>query len=108
MTLLLLQTIGLFHQDPRQRASSSIYHGMLVLVRSLFVVLYEKLTFSKMVRQNRLIERTATWEPRAFPTNGPGDLDATWRDWAMHEALKRYLIVSCLKASAHNDPHMCL
>jgi len=37
MTLLLLQTIGLFHQDPQQRASSNIYHGMLVLVRSLFV-----------------------------------------------------------------------
>jgi len=101
MTLLLLQTIGLFHQDPQQRASSNIYHGMLVLVRPLFVVLYEKLTFRKMVRQNRLIERTATWEPRAFPTNGPGDLDATWRDWAMHEALKRMV---CLVYS-HDQAH---
>ena len=48
MTLILLQTIGLFHQDPQQRASSNIYHGMLVLVTSLFMfmVLYEKLTVS--------------------------------------------------------------
>ncbi|KAH9164294.1 hypothetical protein EDB89DRAFT_2017852, partial [Lactarius sanguifluus] len=44
VTLILLQTIGLFHQDPQQRASSNIYHGMLVL----------------MIRQNRIIERTAT------------------------------------------------
>jgi hypothetical protein len=46
--LILLQTIGLFHQDPQQRASSNIYHGMLVLVTSffMFMVLYEKLTVS--------------------------------------------------------------
>ena len=106
MTLLFLQTIGLFHQDPQQRASSSIYHGMLVLVRSLFMVLYEKLIFSKMVRQNHLIERTATWEPQAFPTNDPDVLEATWRDWALHEALKRYLIVSCLKASAPGSSYV--
>jgi hypothetical protein len=33
MTLIFLQTIGLFHQSPQQRASSNLYHGMLVLVR---------------------------------------------------------------------------
>jgi len=33
VTLILLQTIGLFHQDPQQRASSNIFHGMLVLVK---------------------------------------------------------------------------
>jgi hypothetical protein len=32
VTLTLLQMIGLFHQNPQQRASSNIYHGMLVLV----------------------------------------------------------------------------
>ena len=103
MTLLLLQTVGLFHQNPQQRASSSIYHGMLVSVRPLLMVLYEKLTFSKMVRQNRLVERSATWEPQGFPATSPGGLDATWRDWAMHESLKRYLIVTCLKISAHGS-----
>lgn len=76
---------------------------MLVSVRSLFIVLYEKLTFSKMVRQNRLVERSATWEPQGFPATSPSGLDATWRDWAMHESLKRYLIVLCLKLSAHGS-----
>lgn len=33
MTITFLQTIGLFHQNPEQRASSSLYHGMVVLVR---------------------------------------------------------------------------
>jgi hypothetical protein len=32
LAVVLLQTIGLFHQDMDQRASSSIYHGMLVMV----------------------------------------------------------------------------
>lgn len=32
LAVVLLQTIGLFHQQPDQRASSSIYHGMLVMV----------------------------------------------------------------------------
>lgn len=33
LAVVLLQTIGLFHQDIDQRASSTIYHGMLVMVR---------------------------------------------------------------------------
>lgn len=32
MTIVFLQTIGLFHRSPAQRASSSLYHGMVVLV----------------------------------------------------------------------------
>ena len=35
LAVVLLQTIGLFHQRPEQRAHSSIYHGMLVMVRPL-------------------------------------------------------------------------
>ncbi|KAH9993502.1 fungal-specific transcription factor domain-containing protein [Russula compacta] len=85
MTLILLQTIGLFHQDPQQRASSNMYHGMLVL----------------MIRQNRLIERSSTWEHQVFPTGDPATLDATWRDWAMHECIKR---VVCL-AYCHDQAH---
>ncbi len=53
-----------------------------------------------MVRQNRLIERNALWEPQAFPTTDPGVLEETWRNWAIHEAIKRYLIVFCLKVGA--------
>ena len=29
----MLQTIGLFHKQPEQRASSTVYHGMLTMVR---------------------------------------------------------------------------
>ncbi|KAI9442696.1 fungal-specific transcription factor domain-containing protein [Lactarius indigo] len=85
MTLILLQTIGLFHQDPQQRASSNIYHGMLVL----------------MIRQNRLIERLATWEHQPFPATEPTELDAMWRGWAMHETLKRVVYLGYCHDQAH-------
>jgi hypothetical protein len=32
ITLILLQTIGLFHQDPQRRASSIMYHRVVVQV----------------------------------------------------------------------------
>jgi hypothetical protein len=32
ITLLLLQTIGIFHQDPQRRASSVVYHRVVVQV----------------------------------------------------------------------------
>lgn len=32
LAVVLLQTIGLFHQKSDQRVSSNIYHGMLVTV----------------------------------------------------------------------------
>ncbi|KAI0314449.1 fungal-specific transcription factor domain-containing protein [Amylostereum chailletii] len=80
MTLILLQTIGLFHQSPQQRAASNIYHGMLVL----------------MVRQNRVMERSLSWKMPSFPSPDPDALDAAWRDWAVHEAIKRtILLVYC-------------
>ncbi|KAI0055744.1 hypothetical protein BV25DRAFT_1815158 [Artomyces pyxidatus] len=85
MTLILLQTIGLFHQDPQQRAASNIYHGMLVL----------------MIRQNRIIERSTTWIPKTFPTMDSVVLEETWRDWAVHEAIKRAV---CL-AYVHDQSH---
>ncbi|KAH8997706.1 fungal-specific transcription factor domain-containing protein [Lactarius hatsudake] len=85
VTLLLLQTIGLFHQDPQQRASSNIYHGMLVL----------------MIRQNRLIERIATWEHQPFIATDPAVLDAMWRGWAIHESLKRLVCLGYCHDQAH-------
>lgn len=101
VTLTLLQMIGLFHQDPQQRASSNIYHGMLVLVTSSFIVRDEMLIISKMVRQYRLIERSGAWQPQTFPTSDPAILDETWHNWAIHESVKRYLIISCLNVGAH-------
>ncbi len=32
LAVVLLQTIGLFHQQVDQRVSSNVYHGMLVMV----------------------------------------------------------------------------
>jgi hypothetical protein len=32
LAVVLLQNIGLFHQNREQRASSTIYHGMLIMV----------------------------------------------------------------------------
>ena len=31
----MIQTIGMFHKDPEQRAKSNVYHGMIVMVRQL-------------------------------------------------------------------------
>jgi hypothetical protein len=36
-----------------------------------------------------------------FPTSDPAQLDETWHNWAMHESVKRYLIISCLNVGAH-------
>ena len=44
-----------------------------------------------MIRQNRLIERSSAWEHQVFPTRDLATLEATWRDWALHECVKRYL-----------------
>lgn len=85
MTLILLQSIGLFHQDPQQRASSNIYHGMLVL----------------MIRQNRLIQNNAAWEHQPFPATDPAVLDAMWRSWAIHEALKRVVFLGYCHDQSH-------
>ena len=48
LAVVLLQTIGLFHQQPDQRASSSIYHGMLVMVgNSVQVSRYPVIVFDR-------------------------------------------------------------
>ncbi|KZV71157.1 hypothetical protein PENSPDRAFT_650908 [Peniophora sp. CONT] len=85
MTLILLQTIGLFHQNPQLRASSNIYHGMLVL----------------MIRQNRILERSSMWRAPSFPIPDVDALDLAWRDWTIHEAIKR----CCFLAYTHDQSH---
>ncbi len=99
ITLLLLQTIGLFHQDPQQRAQSSVNHGIIVQVcNTSFMVLHGKFTVSQMVRQTRLIEQSKTWEHQVIPIRDPAALDTIWHEWAIHETIKRYLLVFSLKA----------
>jgi hypothetical protein len=42
-----------------------------------------------MIRQNRVLERSAAWKMPAFPIPDQEALDAAWRDWTIHEAIKR-------------------
>jgi hypothetical protein len=104
VTLLLLQTIGLFHQDPQQRAQSSIDHGIVVQVCIMsFYDSLRKAHGSQMVRQTRLIEQSIAWEHQVLPIRDPAALDAVWHEWAVHEAIKRYLLVFSLKAGAYQS-----
>ena len=41
VAVALLQTIGLFHKNTELRESSNIWHGMLVMVRTLSVALIQ-------------------------------------------------------------------
>lgn len=82
LAVLLLQTIGLFHQKSDQRSSSTIFHGMLV----------------QMIRRAGLLPRNAAWEPGNIDSS---NLDAAWRDWAMFEMTKRLLSQSYLLDCCH-------
>ena len=49
-----------------------------------------------MTRQTRLTrtnELDLKWENQVFPIRDPTVLEATWRDWAVYETVKRYLLV---------------
>ncbi|KAG6821024.1 hypothetical protein H0H93_007914 [Arthromyces matolae] len=80
LAVVLLQTIGLFHQLPDQRASSSIYHGMLVM----------------MIRRTGMILKNVAW----VPTNlSEISLESLWQNWVTHETTKR--IYFALPSSYH-------
>src|SRR6266852_2405827 len=94
VTLLLLQTIGLFHQDPQQRAQSTINHRIVVQVRIMsFYGSLRKAHVSQMIRRTCLIEQSTAWEHHGLPIQDPAALDAMWHEWAVHECIKRYLLV---------------
>ncbi|KAK7045713.1 hypothetical protein VNI00_007546 [Paramarasmius palmivorus] len=77
LAVVLLQTVGLFHQRSDQRASSSLYHGMLIM----------------MMRRSRFLNKVSEWSP----DNG-GNLppDLQWREWATHETAKRAILLTYL------------
>ncbi|EGN99617.1 hypothetical protein SERLA73DRAFT_179719 [Serpula lacrymans var. lacrymans S7.3] len=76
LAVVLIQAVGLFHQNAEERACSGLYHDMLIL----------------MIRRSRLIARNASWEP-SIATN-PSMYDIEWRDWTCHEATKRGFLLS--------------
>ncbi|KAL4259105.1 Zinc cluster transcription factor 47 [Pleurotus pulmonarius] len=83
LAVVLLQTIGLFHQKVDQRASSSIYHGMLVM----------------MVRRSNLMSRNTAWIP---PRLSESSIEDMWRKWVLHEMTKRALLLSYLHDCCHS------
>ena len=65
-----------------------------------FCDFYEKLIVSKMTRQTGLTrtnELELKWENQVFPIRDSTTLEATWRNWAVHESVKRYLNVFYLE-----------
>ncbi|KAF9467338.1 fungal-specific transcription factor domain-containing protein [Collybia nuda] len=83
LAVVLLQTIGLFHQQPDQRASSSIYHGMLVM----------------MIRRTGLISKNAHWTPRSATETS---LEILWHEWIVSETAKRAIWWSYLHDCCHS------
>ncbi|KAH9949016.1 hypothetical protein B0H21DRAFT_689061 [Amylocystis lapponica] len=76
LAFALLQTIGLFHQLPERRVSSTVYHGMMIM----------------LIRMNRYVQRCASWT--APDIIDAASADTTWRDWALHETAKRAILLS--------------
>lgn len=83
LTAVLLQTIGLFHQKPEERVSSSVYHGMLVM----------------MIRRNGIIGRVGAWA--AVDLSSPEAVEISWREWACYETIKRALFLSYIHDCCH-------
>uniref|UniRef100_D8Q9H2 Zn(2)-C6 fungal-type domain-containing protein n=1 Tax=Schizophyllum commune (strain H4-8 / FGSC 9210) TaxID=578458 RepID=D8Q9H2_SCHCM len=79
----LLQTIGLFHQRPSERASATIYHGMQIM----------------MIRRHNLIGLNALWRP---PNITEANREAAWREWVRHETLKRGLLWAYMHDCCHS------
>ncbi|KAG6907233.1 hypothetical protein DXG01_009808 [Tephrocybe rancida] len=75
LTVVLLQTIGLFHQKADQRISSNVYHGMLVM----------------MIRRTGVIPRVNAWLPSDI--SDAQSVDTAWREWANYEMIKRFRVL---------------
>ncbi|OBZ67178.1 hypothetical protein A0H81_13026 [Grifola frondosa] len=85
LTISLLQTIGLFHRSPEQRAASNVYHGMIVM----------------MIRMSGFIERTVNWEVPNVNVMEPLSVESAWREWIIHETGKRALWICYLHDCCH-------
>ncbi|KAF9016641.1 hypothetical protein BDZ89DRAFT_1075398 [Hymenopellis radicata] len=83
LAVALLQTIGLFHQTLELRESSNVWHGMLVT----------------MIRQSAAVGRSRTWTVPDL--DDLQCLENAWRDWALHETIKRGLLLSYLHDCCH-------
>ncbi|KIK68924.1 hypothetical protein GYMLUDRAFT_34933 [Collybiopsis luxurians FD-317 M1] len=78
VTVVLLHTLGMFHEDPEERATSILYHGMLI----------------SMIRRVNFISHTFGW---SWDHYAHLPLEDRWRHWALHEMAKRALLLSYLQ-----------
>jgi hypothetical protein len=78
IAVILLQSIGLSHQNSDERAASSIYHAMLVM----------------MVRRAGLISKISAWTP-----SKADNVATMWHEWAFYETTKRQVITPRLTFS---------
>ncbi|KAJ4483676.1 hypothetical protein J3R30DRAFT_3283945 [Lentinula aciculospora] len=78
LTVVLLHTLGLFHEEAEERATSGLYHGMLIT----------------MIRRVNFISRIAGWSANE---DSPLSLEERWRHWAWHEMSNRALLLSYLQ-----------
>ncbi|KAI0686857.1 fungal-specific transcription factor domain-containing protein [Cytidiella melzeri] len=83
LAVVLLQTIGLFHQIPAQRTQSTQYHNMLVT----------------MIRRSGLVRRLTNWRPPTYEELVLGE--RVWYEWSFHETTKRALLLSYLHDTCH-------
>nr|QIE48498.1 hypothetical protein [Trametes gibbosa] len=81
----LLQTIGIFHRDPDQRARSNVYHGMIVM----------------MLRMNGFVDRTRDWKFEQIDFSDPAATERAWSAWVAHESAKRAIWVCYLHDCCH-------
>ncbi|KAG7441573.1 uncharacterized protein BT62DRAFT_473432 [Guyanagaster necrorhizus] len=78
LAVVLLQTLGLFHQRAETRVATSVYHGMLVM----------------MIHQSGLMSQERSWVVPDI--DDAVSLEQSWKDWISHETAKRALHLSYL------------
>ncbi|KAI0371068.1 hypothetical protein BV20DRAFT_1017659 [Pilatotrama ljubarskyi] len=81
----LIQTIGLFHRDPAQRAKSNVYHGMTVM----------------MLRMCGYVTKTRDWKYEDIDFTDPAAVERAWQRWVRHESAKRAIWLCYLHDCVH-------
>ncbi|TFK81381.1 hypothetical protein K466DRAFT_667145 [Polyporus arcularius HHB13444] len=81
----MIQTIGMFHRNPEQRAKSNVYHGMIVM----------------MLRMNGFVDKTRDWKLEPIDFSDPENVQKSWREWVRHESAKRAIWLCYLHDCCH-------
>ncbi|KZV73647.1 hypothetical protein PENSPDRAFT_648619 [Peniophora sp. CONT] len=75
---LLLQALDLQRSSFDKCASSNIYHGVLIM----------------MIQRCGLVSRCSQYRPPALKEVNQPYVERAWKDWAMHETIKRTLYIA--------------